>query len=86
LHPHAGIDKEGVSDIRVLLLELKNQGKTIILASHSAEEFRGIRNILNIICRNTAYILDIRSECILDNYAATVHNKSGGVISCILQS
>jgi ABC-2 type transport system ATP-binding protein len=36
--PMNGLDKEGVSDMRVLLLELKNQGKTIILASHSAED------------------------------------------------
>lgn len=36
--PMNGLDKEGVSDIRTLLLELKRQGKTIILASHSAED------------------------------------------------
>lgn len=36
--PMNGLDKEGVSDMRTLLLELKKQGKTIILASHSAED------------------------------------------------
>mgnify|MGYP004595091457 CR=1 FL=1 len=36
--PMNGLDKEGVSDMRTLLLELKRQGKTIILASHSAED------------------------------------------------
>ena len=36
--PMNGLDKEGVSDMRTLLLELKKHGKTIILASHSAED------------------------------------------------
>ena len=36
--PMNGLDKEGVSDMRTLLLEQKKQGKTIILASHSAED------------------------------------------------
>ena len=36
--PMNGLDKEGVSDMRTLLLELKEHGKTIILASHSAED------------------------------------------------
>lgn len=36
--PMNGLDKEGVQDMRTYLLELKEQGKTIILASHSAED------------------------------------------------
>lgn len=36
--PMNGLDKEGVSDMRNLLLDLKKEGKTIILASHSAED------------------------------------------------
>ena len=38
--PFNGLDKHGVSDIRALLLELKKQGKTIILASHNSEDIR----------------------------------------------
>ena len=38
--PFNGLDKHGVADIRKLLLELKGQGKTIILASHNSEDIR----------------------------------------------
>lgn len=36
--PFNGLDKEGVAEMRKYLLELKAQGKTILLASHSAED------------------------------------------------
>jgi len=36
--PMNGLDKEGVSDMRRYLLDLKAQGKTILIASHSAED------------------------------------------------
>lgn len=36
--PMNGLDNRGVEDIRELLLGLKEEGKTIILASHSAED------------------------------------------------
>ncbi|MCI8485394.1 MAG: ABC transporter ATP-binding protein [Lachnospiraceae bacterium] len=38
--PFNGLDKHGVSDIRELLLELKERGKTILLASHNSEDIR----------------------------------------------
>ncbi len=38
--PFNGLDKHGVKDIRSLLLELKDQGKTILLASHNSEDIR----------------------------------------------
>ena len=38
--PFNGLDKHGVSDIRALWLELKKQGKTILLASHNSEDIR----------------------------------------------
>lgn len=38
--PFNGLDKHGVADIRSLLLDLKKQGKTIILASHNSEDIR----------------------------------------------
>lgn len=34
--PMNGLDKDGVEDMRKLLLELKEQGKTIVIASHNA--------------------------------------------------
>ncbi len=36
--PMNGLDKHGVEEIRNLLLNLKNEGKTIILASHNAQD------------------------------------------------
>ena len=34
--PFNGLDKDGVADMRKYLLELKGQGKTILIASHSS--------------------------------------------------
>lgn len=36
--PMNGLDKEGVADMRKYLLDLKEQGKTILIASHSSED------------------------------------------------
>ena len=36
--PMNGLDKDGVADMREYLLALKEQGKTILIASHSAED------------------------------------------------
>lgn len=36
--PMNGLDKDGVNDMRQYLLELKEQGKTILIASHSSED------------------------------------------------
>lgn len=36
--PMNGLDKDGVNDMRQYLLKLKDQGKTIIIASHSSED------------------------------------------------
>ena len=36
--PMNGLDKDGVKDMRKYLLDLKVQGKTILIASHSAED------------------------------------------------
>ncbi|MCF0132105.1 MAG: ATP-binding cassette domain-containing protein [Pseudobutyrivibrio sp.] len=36
--PMNGLDKNGIADVKKLLLELKSQGKTILMASHYAED------------------------------------------------
>ncbi len=41
--PMNGLDKDGVKDMRQYLLDLKAQGKTILIASHSAED-------INLLC------------------------------------
>ena len=41
--PFNGLDKNGVADMRALLLQLKQDGKTIIMASHSSDD-------INVLC------------------------------------
>jgi ABC-2 type transport system ATP-binding protein len=41
--PFNGLDKQGVADMRNLILGLRNQGKTILLASHNAQD-------INVLC------------------------------------
>lgn len=36
--PMNGLDREGVSDMRKYLIDLKNKGITLIIASHSTED------------------------------------------------
>ncbi len=36
--PLNGLDKQGAADVRELLLKMKEQGKTILLASHNAQD------------------------------------------------
>lgn len=48
--PMNGLDNHGVEDIRALLLELKKEGKTILIASHSAED-------INVLC-DTVHEMD----------------------------
>lgn len=48
--PMNGLDNQGVDEIRKLLLELRDQGKTIILASHGKED-------ISILC-DTVHELD----------------------------
>ena len=36
--PMNGLDYQGVEDVRKLLLNLKEQGKTILIASHNTED------------------------------------------------
>lgn len=38
--PFNGLDKEGVEDMRKYMLELKKQGKTILIASHTSEDIQ----------------------------------------------
>lgn len=48
--PMNGLDKDGVEDMRKLFLDLKKKGKTMIIASHSAED-------IDILC-DTVYEMD----------------------------
>lgn len=48
--PMNGLDNKGVDEIRQILLDLKGQGKTIIIASHSRED-------IDVLC-DTVHIMD----------------------------
>ena len=52
--PFNGLDKHGVEDIRNIILELKEQGKTILLASHNGED---IRLLCDTVCELDAGVL-----------------------------
>lgn len=53
--PMNGLDKDGVSDMRQYLLALKDRGKTILIASHSAED-------IDVLC-DTVYEMDKGKLC-----------------------
>lgn len=48
--PMNGLDKQGVEDMRILFMELKKQGKTILMASHNRED-------IEILC-DSVYEMD----------------------------
>jgi ABC-2 type transport system ATP-binding protein len=48
--PMNGLDNDGVEDIRKILLQLKSEGKTIILASHNKED-------ISVLC-DTVHVMD----------------------------
>ncbi len=52
--PMNGLDKNGVKSMRECLLELKNQGKTMIIASHSADD---IEILCDTVCEMDKGIL-----------------------------
>lgn len=54
--PMNGLDKNGVRSIRDLLLSLKTQGKTIILASHFAQD---IDELCDTVCEMDQGVLTI---------------------------
>ena len=54
--PMNGLDKDGVSDMRKYLLELKEQGKTIIIASHSTED---IETLCDSVCEMDKGVLSV---------------------------
>ncbi len=53
--PMNGLDKDGVADIRACLLSLKEQGKTILIASHSAED---IEILCDTVCEMDKGVLN----------------------------
>ncbi|MBQ3543927.1 MAG: ATP-binding cassette domain-containing protein [Lachnospiraceae bacterium] len=54
--PMNGLDNEGVEEMRKILLNLKEEGKTILLVSHNSEDIR-------ILCDEIYYIDKGKLEC-----------------------
>ena len=54
--PMNGLDNEGVEEMRKILLNLKEEGKTILLVSHNSEDIR-------ILCDGIYYIDKGKLEC-----------------------
>lgn len=54
--PMNGLDKDGVQDMRNYLLSLKEQGKTILIASHSSED---ISVLCDTVCEMDKGILSL---------------------------
>lgn len=54
--PMNGLDKHGVEDVRQLILNLKGEGKTILIASHSSED---IAKLCDTVCEMDAGILTV---------------------------
>ncbi|MBD5093336.1 MAG: ATP-binding cassette domain-containing protein [Subdoligranulum sp.] len=52
--PLNSLDEQGVEDIRALLLELKGQGKTILLSSHNGED---IDLLCDSVCKMAGGVL-----------------------------
>ena len=52
--PLNGLDEQGVQDIRALLLDLKQQGKTVLLSSHNGED---IDLLCDSVCRMAGGVL-----------------------------
>lgn len=58
--PMNGLDKDGVKDMREYLLNLKEQGKTILIASHSAED---IEVLCDTVCEMDKGVLTELKGC-----------------------
>lgn len=52
--PLNSLDEQGVEDIRALLLELRGQGKTILLSSHNRED---IDLLCDSVCKMAGGVL-----------------------------
>jgi len=56
--PMNGLDKDGVNDMRKLLLSFKDQGKTIIIISHNSEDIKALCDTVHEIDNGILNILE----------------------------
>ena len=62
--PFNGLDNEGVQEIRCLLLNLKQAGKTILLASHNANDIDALCDTVHKMEAGTISTLIIDRKCV----------------------
>ena len=55
--PMNGLDEQGVRDIRAILTELRDKGKTILIASHNRED---IEVLCDVVYRMDGGILSLQ--------------------------
>lgn len=65
--PFNGLDKQGVADMRTLILDLRNQGKTIVVASHNSQD---IAMLCDTVCEMDSGILTVVSRRVPDSVLA----------------
>lgn len=56
--PMNGLDKDGVKDMRKLFLQLKEQGKTMLIASHAAEDIEVLCDTVHEVDKGVVTRLD----------------------------
>ena len=60
--PFNGLDKEGVGEMRTYLLDLRRQGKTILIASHSTEDIAILCDTVHEMDHGRIQIIPVSSE------------------------
>ncbi len=63
--PMNGLDNEGVNDVRELLLNLKEQGKTIVMASHHMEDITELCDTVSVMNKGHLQVLEDHQQMIL---------------------
>jgi ABC-2 type transport system ATP-binding protein len=92
--PTNGLDPEGIAEIRELIVELRSQGHTIIIASHLLDEVEKVCTHAAIIKNGHLIVAGVIGEILQDNdqvalaardMRALGHTMEGfpGVLSCV---
>lgn len=71
--PMNGLDKHGVQDVRNLLLDLKSEGKTVILTSHNIED---IKMLCDTVCEMENGTLEEVDIDYLQNCCGKINNHT----------
>ena len=70
-----GLDNRGVEDIRKLLLDLKAEGKTIVIASHSMEDIHFLCDTVHEM--DAGVLTPVREAIKIEKKQALRHKPKG---------